>query len=219
MNSLSDIQNILYINLASRIDRKREIEEELNKIGLNGTRFDAVVLNNGALGCSCSHLKCLRIAQANDWEHVLICEDDIQFLNPELFKNQLNLFLSNNKDWDVVLLSGNNMPPYEKNDGSSIKVSRCQTTTGYIVRKHYYDILIENFKESITKLMKEPENHRFYAIDKYWFKLQERDKWYLIVPLSVIQRAGFSNIEQRITNYSRAMLDLDKKNYFHFPIN
>ena len=62
--------------------------------------------------------------------------------------------------------------------------------------------------------MKNPTNHALYAIDKYWFKLQELDKWYLIIPLSVTQREDYSDIEKRPTNYSRVMLDLDKEAFF-----
>ena len=62
--------------------------------------------------------------------------------------------------------------------------------------------------------MKEPEKHVFYAIDKYWFHLQERDNWFLITPLTVIQRADYSDIEKKTTNYAKGMLDLDKVQYF-----
>ena len=141
----------------------------------------------------------------------MIVEDDILFLNPELFKNQLNKFLKNHKDFDVLLIAGNNVPPYQKIDDSCVKVYRCQTTTGYIVKQHYYDTLIANMREGINLLMKNPDKHVMYAIDKYWFKLQEKDKWFLITPLSVTQREDYSDIEKRPTNYTRVMIDLDKE--------
>jgi hypothetical protein len=50
-----------------------------------------------------------------------------------------------------------------------------------------------------------------YAIDKYWFKLQQKDNWYLITPLTVTQREDYSDIEERNTNYTRLMVDLDKE--------
>jgi hypothetical protein len=73
--------------------------------------------------------------------------------------------------------------------------------------------LIENIKTGIKKLMDYPDKHVLYAIDKYWFNLQKKDKWYLIIPLSVTQREDYSDIEKRATNYSRAMLDLDKSTF------
>jgi len=210
-NTIQNIEHAFYINLESRFDRKQHVEEQLANIGINATRFNAIKLTNGAIGCSMSHLKCLEIAKQNKWEHVLIVEDDILFLNPELFKNQLNKFLKNHANFDVVLIAGNNMPPYQKIDDSCVKVYRCQTTTGYIVKRHYYDTMITNIKEGIQKLMKNPEQHVTYAIDKYWFRLQEKDNWFLITPLSVTQREDYSDIEKRHTNYTRVMVDLDKE--------
>ncbi len=213
MDSLSDIKHAFYINLASRPDRKQHVESQLKTLGISAERFNAIKLPNGALGCSMSHLKCLEIAKENSWPHLLIVEDDIKFINPELFKSQLNLFLSNHKSWDVVLIGGNNIPPYTKIDETCVKVSTCQTTTGYLVNGHYFDTLIENFRSGIKKLIEFPKQHVIYAIDKYWFQLQKRDNWLLIIPLTVTQREDYSDIEKRPTNYTPAMIDLDKKAY------
>lgn len=216
LNSISDIKHCFYINLESRIDRKQHVEKQLKNIGIFdiSTRFNGIKLTNGALGCSMSHLKCLETAKKNGWSHVLIVEDDISFLNPELFIKQFNNFLSNHILWDVVLIAGNNMPPYNNVDDSCVKVTKCQTTTGYLVKSHYYDTLIHNFKEGINLLLKNTNQHINYAIDKYWFQLQNRDLWYLIIPLTVVQREDYSDIEKRHTNYCKVMMDLDKKNFF-----
>ena len=212
ISNLSEIKHAFYINLETRPDRKSHVEAQLKNVGIQAERFNAIKLANGALGCSLSHLKCLETAKSNGWDHLLIVEDDILFTNPELFKKQINNFFVNHQNFDVALIAGNNMPPYKKmDDKTCVKVSRCQTTTGYLVKSHYYDTLIQNFKEGIKKLMSEPDNHTLYAIDKYWFQLQEKDNWYLIVPLTVIQREDYSDIEKRPTNYRKIMLDLDKE--------
>ena len=211
LEGLTDIKNTLYINLSSRVDRKQHVENELAKIGVPYERFNAIKLPNGALGCSMSHLKCLQIAKEKKWSHVFICEDDIQFLDPELFKKKLDTFLKSHiNDWDVLLVAGNNMPPYIPIDENCVQVKQCQTTTGYIVKQHYYDTLISNFKLGIQGLMREPHKHVIYAIDKYWFFLQQQDRWFLIVPLTVVQRTDYSDIEKKMVNYKRIMTDLDK---------
>jgi glycosyl transferase family 25 len=211
MDSIKDIKHVFYINLITRPDRKIHVEKQLNLIGIKGERFNAIKLENGALGCSMSHLKCLEIAKKNNWPHVLIVEDDISFLNPSLFVNQFNLFLNNHKDYDVVLFAGNNIPPYTKIDDFCVKVASCQTTTGYLVNGHYFDKLIQNYRESIQKLIQNPNQPINYAIDRYWFNLQKIDNWYLIIPLTVVQREDYSDIEKRNTNYLKLMTDLDKE--------
>ena len=202
--------NVIYINLASRTDRNTHVQNELKKIGVNNPeRFNAIKLEDGALGCSMSHLKCIELAKKNNYEYVFICEDDIEFLNPELFLTQLHSFLNSNISWNVVLVAGNNMLPYLPGNDTCIKILNCQTTTGYIVKREYYDTLIDNYKTGIKNLLKEPFNNE-YKIDKYWFKLQRKDNWYLIIPLTVIQREDYSDIEKKVTNFRNYMLDYNK---------
>ncbi len=219
MKNINDIKHALYINLETRPDRKVLVEEEFMKLGINIDRYDAIklpnnnpnnIINASALGCSISHLNCMRKAKENNWSHVLICEDDIQFLDPSLFIKQLNIFLLKQECWDVILLAGNNMLPYCSIDNSCIKVMNCITTTGYIVANHYYDILINNYEEGIKNLMSNPTEIKKYAIDKYWIKLQRVHDWYLITPLSVIQRENYSDIENKVTNFKDNMLNYNK---------
>jgi glycosyl transferase family 25 len=213
MNHISDIKHAFYINLDSRPDREIHVEKQLATVGINAKRFKAIKLQNGALGCSMSHLKILESAKKKEWEHVLIVEDDIKFLNPELFVNQFNNFLKTHQVFDVVLIAGNNMPPFSNVDDTCVKVTRCQTTTGYLVKNHYFDTMIYNYRKGIEKLMKNPEDHKLYALDKYWFHIQEKHNWYLIIPLTVVQRPDYSDIEKRATDYTRSMTDLDKVDF------
>ena len=216
VTSLEDIKNAFYINLDHRTDRKEHVTNQLTNLGLQGfERFNAIKMENGAVGCSMSHLKILQTAVQNNWDHVLIVEDDITFLDLDLFKANFETFLQRNgNNWDVILLAGNNMPPYDVVDDVCIKVKRCQTTTGYLVNGHYIKKLMENVKMGLTQLMYKPASHAMYAIDKFWFLLQAVDKWYLIIPPTVVQREDYSDIEKRRTNYQKIMMDLDKKEMF-----
>jgi len=201
---------VIYINLDSRPDRNEHVKRQLDKIGFNTyERFKAIQLDNGALGCSMSHLKCVELAKKNNYDSVFICEDDIEFLDPALFLKQMQGFLDSNINWDVIIVAGNNMIPYTPINNTCIKVFNCQTTTGYIVKQSYYDKLIQNYKDGIEKLMREPENNDF-KIDKYWFRLQRNDNWYLIIPLSVVQKEDYSDIEKKVTNFQKYMLDYNK---------
>lgn len=213
--TLDDITNAFYINLDHRTDRRTHVEAELQKIGIAAQRFNAIKMKNGAIGCSMSHLKILEEAHKNHLEHVLIVEDDITFLDPETFKKQINKFFElHGNNWDVVLLAGNNIPPYKNVDDTCIQVSHCQTTTGYLVNGSYIQRLAANVRAGLTNLLNSPDEKINFAIDRYWFRLQEYDNWFFITPPTVIQREDYSDIEKRVTNYQSLMQDLDKERLF-----
>lgn len=211
LTNLADITNAFYINLEHRTDRREHVEQQLATIGLDHvTRFNAIKTVNGAIGCSMSHLRILEDADKAGYDHVLIVEDDIKFLDPELFKHQINRFLElHGQRWDVVLLAGNNIPPYKPIDDTCIQVFSCQTTTGYIVNGHYIKTLMQNIRRGLINLIN-TNNKPMFAIDRYWFLLQRMGNWYLIVPLTVVQRQDYSDIEKRFTNYEKMMLLGDK---------
>lgn len=208
----NDICHAYYINLEHRTDRNEHVIQQLTNLGLpNFERFNAIKMEHGAIGCSMSHLSLLQNALQNKFDHVLILEDDITFLNPELFKQNFNTFLQRNgSNWDVILFAGNNVPPYNKVDDVCIKVTQCLTTTGYLVNGHYIKRLIDNVKMGLTNLIHKPNKGILYAIDTFWVVLQGMDRWYLIIPPTVIQREDYSDIEKRNTNYKRLMIDIDK---------
>ena len=211
MNTL--FEHTIYINLESRKDRLTHVKNELAKLGIlnSGERFNAVKTVNGAVGCTISHIKCLEQAKARNLPQVFICEDDICFKNPELLLLNTAKFVDTFSDvWDVLIIGGNNVPPYKQFGGFCAQITNCQTTTGYIVKCHYYDTLIANFREGLKLLMTNPANKREFAIDMYWKRLQMLDRWFIVLPLTVHQLEGYSDIEERNTDYRGLMLDMDK---------
>lgn len=204
--------NVLYINLDHRTDRKDRVLSELAKIGImNPERFPAIKMAAGNVGCSLSHIRCIELAKARGWPQVLICEDDITFIDPPVFINALGKFWESETSWDVLILGGNNCPPFSVVSEHYVRVHNIQTTTGYIVKKEYYDVLLSNFKEGLANLLREPEKKKMFSIDIWWKQLQQTDRWFLLTPLTVIQSYDFSDIEGRVMDYRRMMLDLDKR--------
>jgi GR25 family glycosyltransferase involved in LPS biosynthesis len=200
INNIRDIANVYYINLSERVDRKENVEEQLSQINIKGTRFDAIKNARGAVGCCLSHIGCLEIAVENNYDHVLICEDDILFLDSEKWLHQFNTFLESHKTWDVILLGGNNVGPYKEMDETSVKVNKCQTTTAYLINgQEYIKTILNQFRYALRNNL---------PVDVSWFDLQKKDNWYLIIPLTVVQREDYSDIEKKNVNYVREMMDL-----------
>ena len=190
------MDHTLYINLSDRTDRKEQVEHEFTQLNVPFERVDAIAHFKGSIGCTLSHIKCVQMAKERNWSQVCGCEDDIMFTNPSLFKKNLELFLKSEIEWDVLLLGANIAPPYQNICPFCMQVYNAQTTTGYIVKEHYYDTLLDNFRTS---------NQR--PIDIHWKQLQQKDKWYILLPLTVVQRPSYSNIENRMVNYTNAMLN------------
>jgi GR25 family glycosyltransferase involved in LPS biosynthesis len=217
MSSSILLENILYINLDHRTDRLEQVNNEFEtKLNIyHAERFPAIKNAKGAIGCALSHIKCLEIALERNYPYVFICEDDIEFLNPDFFLEAIKNFEKiPPKKWNVYIVSGNSTPPYKPFNNSCVNVFNCQTTTGYITHYAYYKTLIKNFKAGIELLMKYPNDEKFYAIDQYWKLLQTDGTWFMLFPPCVIQRVGYSDIEKRDVDYTRLMLDPEKRYLF-----
>jgi GR25 family glycosyltransferase involved in LPS biosynthesis len=200
------LENNLVINLSTRPDRFEHVTNQFKQLELTPRRFNAFQTKDGAVGCTISHIRCLEIAIEEDKDYIFICEDDISFTDPYILKRNIKRFLDNVRNWDVLIIGGNVIKPFEKIDDYCLKINNCQTTTGYVVKKHYYNTLLNNFKKGVQKLLT-TDNKRQYAIDIYWKQLQPIDKWYLLYPLTVTQYENFSDIEKKNTNYNHLMLD------------
>lgn len=201
------LENVYYINLENRTDRKTSVENELNSLGWKYQRFNAIKTKDGRVGCSMSHLKLLKMAKEKNLDYIVIVEDDIEFKRKDWYNERIKNIMDT--DFDVFLLAGNLRPPiFQTKYENIVKVSKSFTTTGYIVKKHYYDTLINNIDKGIRLLLKNPGGeYNDNAIDCHWMKLQENDKWYIVMPRTVTQRPIYSDIEQRYTDYNHLMLD------------
>ena len=204
ISSIKDIQHIIYINLEHRTDRKEMIENEIKNMGFacDPIRFNAIYHTVGAVGCSKSHLECLEMAKENGWPHVLICEDDMCCTDVAVFTDSLNKCLESDLKWDVLMLGGCNRKPICNMVGYAFKTISASSAVAYLVEERYYDTLLNNFRDGIPQLERNPLSHYYNAIDRYWNRLQEKDEWYILFPLTVTQHPGYSDIgNTRADNY------------------
>lgn len=221
--------NILYINLAYRTDRDRALRKNLEKYGFDKKkvhRIDAVLNTQcGHIGCGESHIKAINLAIANKWDKVLILEDDFLFERPtRVVKTTLE-----NLDaikWDVVLLAAGFKIVNSCSYSFLKRVKSCTTTSGYIVKSHYYKTLLKNFEDAVRimknelnehlkklKLTKSPFTKLNYctAIDQYWDLLQKKDVFYLCDPVLGEQYGGYSDNNCTIEYQTKMMFESKSK--------
>jgi GR25 family glycosyltransferase involved in LPS biosynthesis len=207
------IQNHFYINLDCRNDRLVSCENELKKIGLERPcRFSAIKTRHGIVGCGISHLRCLEKARDEGLPYITIFEDDIIIPKPNQVKNIVNRILQSGVEWDVLCLAGNAFRPHKEEEDDYVVVNRMYCGTAYIVKAHFYDILIDNIRDSLTKILETGD--RKYSWDAHWIQLQQKHRFLLINPLSIYQRPDYSDIEQKDVDYKSSMLNFDKE-IFH----
>jgi hypothetical protein len=188
------LDHVLYINLARRRDRLAEITAELDRMGIQGAvRLEALdTAPLGAIGCTYSHIVALREARARGYPHVLILEDDAEFLvGRETLLTQLAA--AEKRPWDVLLLAYN-LRHSEEIDEIVSRTERSFTASAYIVRAAYYTTLIECLERSFANLVV-THNKGMYINDVAWFRLQKRDQWLHMNTRIVRQRASYSDIE------------------------
>ena len=207
------VEHTLFINLLERKDRLEHIQKEMKRLGiLTHQRVNAIKMPLSVLGCTLSHINCLERAKKEGWKNVFVCEDDAVFTNIPLLQHNVNKWIQSKNTWDVLIIGGNNQEPFSRlaPDIPAIQVHNCQTTTAYIVQQHYYDRLIQNFKESAANLMRYPQLKHLFAVDIYWKKLQITDNWFMTIPATVSQLEGHSDIEGHVISYNAMMLDYEK---------
>jgi glycosyl transferase family 25 len=191
-----EIDKIIYINLDHRTDRKKEVEDELDKFNLKYERFSAISNKNGALGCSKSHLAVIKKAKENNYKNILVLEDDFDFIvSKDQFYNEIDKL--SQASFDVCLLAYNTPNLYDSSYPFLHKIKDAQTTSGYIVQSHYYDTLIAQWEYAI-KMFEETNDDTKYTCDQSWKPLQNKDNWYCFKTRIGKQRKSYSDIQKGV---------------------
>jgi len=197
------IDRAVYINLDSRPDRKAEIESELDKFNIKYTRFSAIKEKHGALGCSKSHLQCIKDAKRDGVKTLLVLEDDFTFLvSKSEFYSEIHKLFESNVKFDVCLLAYNTPNVIESKEYPFLyKIVDAQTASAYIVTSKYFDILIDTWEKAVHKLEKTKDDSK-YTCDQSWKPLQKRDNWYCMKTRIGKQRESYSDIQGGVVNYN-----------------
>jgi glycosyl transferase family 25 len=161
-------------------------------------RFNAIEDDPGCLGCSRSHIAVLEMAIQNNWNNVLVLEDDVEWNDFDNNYSRLKKMVA--KKYAVILLGG--VCVYKYPDDRLISA---QTTTGYLVNRFYYKRLLENFKESYNLLKDNLDKQYLFALDQYWKNLQKDGNWYVVSdPCMIYQKPDYSDIEKNYVDYRSA---------------
>jgi glycosyl transferase family 25 len=195
------IDKIYYINLDKRTDRKELLEKEFDKMQIPKDKIERfAAINNttaGMIGCNQSHLEILNLALLNNYENVLILEDDFEFLiSREKFYNLLNKFFEKYKDDYEICYLQYNLINFEEKDELIGLAKKSYTSAGYLINKR----IIKDFRDKLeidTKKLIETGEHWNYAIDVSWHTFQYNRNVYYFKERVGKQRASYSDFVDR----------------------
>ena len=208
-NIQSDFPNLYYINLKSRKDRKKHIDEQLEKINYpldKIERINAVKKEDGLLGCIQSHIEALKKGLESKDKFIIIIEDDLTWkFDKEKTNDILNKCLNTDTEWNVILLAVNGNTEYHNEYLN--KVINSQTTSGYIIKKEYIPILLNLWETKMEERLIKGKDSSLYeenkdttVIDQCW-KILQNDKWYATNPVLGYQMESYSDIQKGVKNY------------------
>lgn len=191
----------VFINLDKRPDRLKICREEIfPKLSINPIRKAGNIFTgtdnpwwNGAIGCMLSHYQILEAAACLDI-NVFIFEDDISIIAeyPSItLENACDQL--DNIEWDMFYMGGNLLKPAQQVTPHLAKLTHCQSTVAYGVNK--------NFVRTLLKYI--DLTHIDRPIDViYADTVIPRHNCYITVPMMVIQRDSYSDIEGGEVKYT-----------------
>ncbi len=184
------VDKIYCINLKHRKDRRNSIQKQAKQYDLEIEFFDAIKHHIGWKGCFKSQLNIIKNAKKNNYNRILILEDDIAFSEkPDIDETTLP------EDWEVLYLGGNYQSILEE-DKITLRYKKwikmtCFCCQSYIINSSVYDEIInglENYNKQVDVYFNEVFNIKGTS--------------YMINPKITSQIASYSDIEKSMKNYT-----------------
>ena len=197
------IDAIFYINLDERTDRRKEVEQELEGMGLPFERFAGIKTTPGIIGCGIAHCGVIKEARRRGYKNVLVVEDDFMFLvDKETFRSELEAAIQEVPDYDVLML-GYSMKQSQPFSDRLLRVIEAQAGSAYLVNAKMYDSLIAIWEFGNQKILEKME-HWLYANDQVWKRIQPSSQWYAFSRRIGKQRPSIGD-----TSYAPAWAEYD----------
>lgn len=204
------------INLPHRTDRKSKTKEILDNLGFEGYEFiDGHVFDDPEwkkFGCTQTYINIAEIMMLNDWEDIIIFEDDIKIMNGVSI-NDIDDIFDNwdeaKQNYDLISFGSRPLPGAKINKDSERfgRVSNTLCQHAWYYQKNFIEYMYNSLKN-----LQNPED-MFYRvfIDEFVNDCCSHEQIYktknklfkvgITIPLVFTQTGGFSDIENSEQNY------------------
>ena len=177
---------IYCINLKERKEKRKWFEKQMDRRNINFKFYTAIKHpTDPKRGCLTSHLAVIKQAVEKGQKHILIFEDDAKIIRP------LSPLPPPPADWKMLYLGGTVRDITKPYDNNWIQMT-CWTTHAYLL----------NLSDPafVAELLKMEEYDK--EVDRFYMShIHPSHPTYMVAPMRVIQREGFSDIENQVVNY------------------
>ena len=208
------------INLSERTDRKNSVDKLLTDMGFSGyIFFNGVKINNEAwkiFGCTQAYINLFEIALKQNYDNIIVFEDDIKIMNSinrVQIDNIFNTFSIHSKNYDVIALGTRPLPGTKiiKESENFGKIYNLLSSHSFFYKKNFITYLYENLKQYKNK----KSTHYKCLIDEFIndscshnFVLKHKNKLFNIgitIPMIFTQSDSYSDNEMCIQEYDNWM--------------
>jgi hypothetical protein len=132
-------------------------------------------------------------------ENVLIVEDDCNFVEQAKLNDDLNRFLNEVPNWDVVMLAHKIRIAAPHNDLVSRTVEATNAAS-YLVQRHMIPILSQIILDAVPSL-RQTGAHWLYQNDVVWWPLMKSHRWFHFNDKLCRQRRSYSDLSQCVADH------------------
>lgn len=179
------------INLQRRPDRWNSANQEFINMDIPIWWMNGIDMpEDPATGDNLVHHQIIKHAQVEKWDHVVIFEDDVHFVNnpKEVILKALEELPS---DWDMFYLGGNVDGPCKQVGNYLARLSHCQSVHAYAIRHTLYE-QVAPFDQGDLDLF-------------YCKNIIPQHRCFITIPMVAIQGASYSDIQKTNVNYETWM--------------
>jgi len=194
----------IVISLQSRADRRAQFTHAMSNFGHTNFEFlDAVdgrinfpnlaTHKAATKGCSESHRLGLERFSSDDFDAVMVCEDDIEFLRGKTqVEAAITEFMNDNR-LDVLCLSARVRGSRKAISEELSIATRIVTGACYVVKPSAIEKLKKSFRESSRRVT---QGQKKAALDQHWHKLQRGSLFFAVPNQKTVKIvAGYSDIQ------------------------
>lgn len=182
------------INLPRRTDRLQVSQRILQHHGIDFELCEAIDLQNGADGIRQTMIGLFtHILNNTEYERILILEDDVDFLYPDVCAAIDNAIKELPNDFDLLFLGANVYKPLLPYSRNLLKLTGAVANHAVVYTRNV-------MQELLTLYTDNPKSITDSLIDAH---IVSRGTCYIINPMLAIQRPDFSDIEDKQVDYTR----------------